>query len=239
MPCFNAKRTISCAIGSVLDQTYSNWELLVIDDGSVDSSSEIVSDFSTEDSRIKLIRMSKNGGPALARNKGIESASGKFIAFLDSDDIWFPQKLEKQVKFAKENNASLVYSSYLTMNESGEDVGCFKIPKEKIMYRDLLKTCVIGNLTALYNTEALGKVFMEDVGHEDYTLWLKILKKTPYAYGLLEPLAKYRVSSHSISSNKLRSARWQWIIYRNVEKLSFWESCYFFSIYSYYGVFKY
>lgn len=236
-PCHNSSGFISQAIDSVLAQTYENWEMLIVDDGSTDSTVHIVEDYLKKDSRIRLIRLGKNCGPAVARNRAIEEARGRYIAFLDSDDIWLPEKLEKQTAFMRENDIDLCYSSYYIIDENGSETGVF-ITKENATYRDLLKTCYIGNLTAIYDAGRLGKQYMEDVGHQDYTLWLRILKSGATARGILEPLAKYRIRSKSISANKIKAARWQWHIYRNIERLSLPESMYYFIHYAYNGSIK-
>ncbi|MGB9902665.1 glycosyltransferase family 2 protein [Methanothrix sp.] len=236
-PCHNSSEFISQTIDSVLAQTYGNWEMIIVDDCSTDSTVQIVEDYLKKDSRIRLIRLGRNCGPAVARNRAIEEARGRYIAFLDSDDIWLPEKLEKQTAFMRENDVDLCYSSYYIIDESGSEKGVF-ITKEKATYWDLLKTCCIGNLTAIYDAEKLGKQYMEDVGHQDYTLWLRILKGGATARGILEPLAKYRIRSKSISSNKIKAARWQWHIYRNVERLSLLQSVYYFAHYAYNGSIK-
>lgn len=236
-PCHNSSDFISQAIDSVLAQTYGNWEMIIVDDCSTDNTVEIVEEYLKKDSRIRLIRLGKNRSPAVARNRGIEEARGRYIAFLDSDDIWLPEKLEKQIAFMRENDVNLCYASYYVIDEGGSEIGIF-ITKEKATYRDLLKTCYIGNLTAIYDAERLGKQYMEDVGHQDYTLWLKMLKGGATARGIVEPLAKYRIRNKSISSNKIKAARWQWHIYRNVERLSLPRSVYYFAHYAYNGSIK-
>ena len=238
-PSYKSERFISQTIESVLAQTYQNWEMIIVDDVSPDDSNEIIEEYCKKDSRIKLIKLEINSGPAVARNTGIELAEGKYIAFLDSDDIWLPKKLEKQIQFMKNSNVLLCYSSYLTIDENSEEVNIFTIPKTKVSYKELLKTCIIGNLTAIYDAEQIGKTYMENIGHEDYTLWLEILKKIDYAHGIKEPLAKYRVSRKSVSGNKVKSAMWQWKIYREVEKLNIFQSVYYFLQYAYHGVMKY
>ncbi len=239
MPSYNSEKYIAESIQSVIEQTYENWELLIVDDGSNDDSKQIIRKFMEHNKRIKLINLYRNYGPAIARNIGISEAKGRYIAFLDSDDIWLSYKLEKQLKFMNKNKVALCYSSYYLINEKSKITGKFIIPKKKVDYFELLKTCIIGNLTAIYDIKKVGKVFMENVGHEDYTLWLKILKKIDYAYGIKEPLSKYRIIKNSISANKLKAAKWQWNIYRNVEKLSLFESLYYFMYYAYNGLKKY
>ncbi|WP_299238949.1 glycosyltransferase family 2 protein [Sulfurihydrogenibium sp.] len=237
MPNYNRAKYISEAIESVISQTYPIWELMIIDDCSTDNSVNIIEEYVAKDERIKLIRLPKNSGPAIARNTGIEVASGRYIAFLDSDDVWLPYKLEKQVKFMRENNLSLVYSAYYIIDKYGFVKGIRNI-KEKISYKDLLKTNWIGNLTGIYDAQKLGKVFMENVGHEDYVLWLSILKRIDYAFGINEPLAKYRVLPNSYSSNKFKSIKSMWNIYRSIERLDLLHSIYYLGNYIYYGIKK-
>lgn len=241
-PSYNSSKFISSTINSVLEQTYLNWEMIIIDDCSNDNSNEIIGTYCKKDDRIKLIRLNKNVGPAIARNIGIELATGKYIAFLDADDLWLPNKLEKQIQFMEKTDVLLCYSSYYIINENDKIIDQFIIPLKKIKYKDLLKRCIIGNLTAVYDAERIGKVMLANVGHGehgDYTLWLSILKKIDYGYGINEILAKYRLYKGSISSNKVKAAIWQWKIYRNVEKLNFFASIYYFLHYAYYGINKY
>lgn len=236
-PCYNSSRFISQTIESVLDQTYQNWEMIIAYDLSNDNSIEIINKYLKKDARIKLIELGEKSGPAIARNRAIEAANGRYIAFLDSDDIWLPTKLEKQIRFMRENDVHLCYSSYYLIDEYGNELGIF-VTKDTANYRELLKTCYIGNLTAIYDAGKIDKQYMANVEHQDYTLWLKILKNYGAAKGIIEPLAKYRIHRNSISANKIKAACWQWNIYRNVEKLSFSRSAFFFIHYAYYGIIK-
>ena len=212
--------------------------MIIIDDCSTDGSINIIEKYLKKDMRIRLIRLEKNSGAALARNKGIKEAKGRYIAFLDADDLWLPEKLDKQIQLMKKEGIHLCYSSYYVINEKGSEIGVF-ITKKEATYRELLKTCFIGNLTAVYDTSNLGKKYMEPIPiHQDYTLWLKILREGAPAKGILEPLAKYRLRYGSISSNKIRAAIWTWGIYRNIEKLSLLESIYYFLNYSWNGLIK-
>jgi glycosyltransferase involved in cell wall biosynthesis len=222
-----------------LAQTYQDWEMLIVDDVSPDNSNEIIEEYYKKDSRIKFIKLEKNSGPAIARNRAIEEAKGRYIAFLDADDIWYENKLEKQIKFMNERNLALTYSSYDLMDEENNNLGTF-LTKNKVMYTDLLKTNSIGCLTGIYDVEKVGKVFMPNIiKRQDYGLWLKILKKVDYAEGILEPLAKYRIMKNSVSSNKLIAAKYVWKLFREVEKLNIFQSIYYFCFYVYYGVRKY
>lgn len=238
-PSYNCSRFVAETIESVQAQTYQNWEMIIVDDCSTDNSVEIIKKIIKGDSRIRLIEQKWNGGPAVARNVAIENAGGRYIAFLDSDDLWFPEKLEKQIEFIQEKKADLVYSAYKKMNEDGTDRDSVNPPSE-VDYKDLLKSNHIGCLTALYDTKNIEKCYMPIISkRQDHALWLKILKKTEKAYCFNGELAKYRVLNNSVSSNKVVAAKYQWRIYREVEKLGFFESVRNFIFYSVYGFLKY
>ena len=232
MPLYNCEKFIAEAIESVVSQTYTNWELIVVDDKSTDNSSYIAEGYSRKDSRIKVIILDINEGPTNARNRAIQEANGRYIAFLDSDDIWLPKKLEYQISFLSENNLVLTYSAYETMDEDSKYINR-RSSLPRITYSDMLKSNHIGNLTGIYDVDFFGKVYLDDVGHEDYVLWLKLLKQVPYSKGLTQVLARYRVVSNSISSNKFTVLMWQWHIYRKIEKLNFFKSSYYFIFYLY------
>jgi len=238
-PSYNSEKFISETIKSVLNQTYDNWEMIIVDDCSSDNSNEIIKEYSKKDGRIKLIKLEKNSGPAVARNRAIKEAKGRYIAFLDSDDLWMPNKLEKQVEFMKKNNLAFTYSSYYLIDEENHDIGLFNAP-ERISYRSMLKTCSVGCLTAIYDTNVLGKIYMPNIiKRQDYGLWLKILKIVGETKGIKEPLAFYRIRKNSVSSNKIKAAKYQWKIYRDVENLNLFKSFYYFIHYAYYGLKKY
>ena len=238
MPMYNCDRYIEDSIKSVIEQTYLNWELIIVDDLSTDKSYDIAKGFAGRDQRIKLHQMQKNSGAATARNYAIDLANGRYIAFLDSDDIWLPIKLEKQIEFMEEKKRFLSYTSYYVMNEKSETTGMFPV-KKRVTYTDMLKTSTIGTLTTVYNAEKLGKYYFKEIGHEDYVMKLQILKDIDYAEGIKEPLAKYRVTNKGLSGNKFKTSLWQWKIYRDVEKLSLLKSIYYFIHYVYYGLKKY
>ena len=230
MPAYNAELYIASAIESILGQTYQSWELLVVNDASLDSTGKIVEEIKQKDSRIRLLANKSNQGIAESRNLALENARGKFIAFLDSDDLWMPDKLSKQVDFMNRNNSYISYSGYKRINEHGQRLGTV-MPPELIRYDDLLKSNHIGNLTGIYNCEVLGKQYFKKYKHEDYIAWLSLVKKAGYANGILEELAQYRVYSGSASSNKLKTIGWQWRIYRESERLSVAKSCLLMSFY--------
>lgn len=238
MPLHNAAHFVGQAISSVLDQTFQNWELLIINDKSTDNSIEIVTPYLAQDLRIQLIQLEKNSGAAVARNTAIEAANGRYIAFLDSDDVWLPEKLDCQLAFMQKNNYPFSFSAYERIDENSQPLGLVGVP-EKVNYRQMLKTSVVGCLTAMYDTAYFGKVYMPLIRkRQDYGLWLKLLKQTDFAYGLQIPLGQYRVRKDSISSNKLTTSTYNWRLYRQVEKLSFLASCYYFSHYAFRGLLR-
>ena len=235
-PCYNSKQYIRETITSVIAQTYPYWELIIVDDCSTDGSVAVVEEY-LSDPRVRLIRLSTNQGPVIARNTAIEHAKGKYIAFLDSDDVWLPQKLEKQVPLFKQDNVGIVFSWYKQMNSKGDDISDVISPAE-VTYKTNLITNHIGCLTAVYNVSLLGKRYFIEHGHEDYILWLSILKEGYIAVNANELLAKYRKLDNSLSANKLKAAKWQWKIYRNIEKIGLIRSLYFFCTYAYYALKK-
>ena len=237
-PSHNSAQFISETIRSVLNQSFSDWELIVVDDCSTDNSVEVIQSFVDQDSRIKLIQLSENSGAAVARNTAIEAAAGRFIAFLDSDDKWLPHKLETQIQFMEDNDVAFSYAAYEKINEKGEVFGLMGVP-EKVSYKQLLKTCVIGCLTAVYDTEKLGKVYMPtSTKREDFATWLNILKQIDFAHGLTVPLAQYRVYANQTSGKKVSMAKENWRLYRDLEKLNFFQASYYFGHYAVRGVLR-
>lgn len=237
-PSYNSSQFIEGTIQSIFNQTYQNWELIIIDDCSKDNSCAVIQKYADQDKRVQLIKLEKNSGAAVARNTGIEHATGRFIAFLDSDDTWHPEKLEKQIHFMLEHDYAFTYTQYHQVNEKGETIGHLYFPA-KTNYKNLLKTCVIGCLTAMYDTKKIGKVYFPLIRkRQDFALWLKILKIVPFAYCVSEDLASYTVRSDSISSNKFKAAQYNWHLYRNIEKLSIFLSMYYFSNYILRGVLR-
>lgn len=237
-PSYNSSEFISETIKSVLLQSFSSWEMIIVDDCSSDNSVEVIESFVARDSRIKLIQLAENLGAAVARNKAIEAAQGRYVAFLDSDDRWLPCKLEKQLAFMQKNNYPFTYAAYEKVNENGEVFGYVGVP-DRVRYNGLLKMCSIGCLTAIYDTEYFGKVYMPVIRkRQDLGLWLKLLKKTEYAYGFQEPLGQYCVRPNSISANKASAAKYTWRLYREVEKLNLINASYFFSHYAVRGLLR-
>ena len=235
-PSYNCEQVISETIGSVLSQTYQDWELLITDDKSTDKSIDIINRYVRTDSRIQLFINQENEGAGNARNNSIKHAKGRFIAFLDSDDIWLPDKLEKQINFMLSNQYAFTYTAYQKFT-SEEDFGVV-IPPASITYNRLLHSNVIGCLTAIYDTAYVGKQYMPLIRkRQDMGLWLNILKIVPKAYCLNEVLAKYRIDS-GMSQNKLSAVKYQWKFYRNVVGLGFFRSLFVFSGYAFKGYLK-
>lgn len=239
-PSFNSEKFIAETINSVQNQTYQNWEMIIVDDCSKDKTVEIVKQIIKSDNRIKLIQLEKNSGPAIARNKGIQEVSGKFMTFLDADDIWFPDFLENSIKAIKEQGIHFVFSSYRRSDEDLNFIYSDFIVPQKVTYHDILKTNSISCLTAFIDIEVLGKKFMPEVfKRQDMGLWLKYLKEIPFAYGIAEPKAIYRIRKNSLSRKKSDLLKYQWQFYRNVENLNIFQSCYYMAHWMYRGFLKY
>ena len=223
----NSEAFIPSCIGSVLAQTYTNWEHILVDDCSTDNSASVVKNFAEKDSRIKLIELEVNSGAGLARNRAIEVAAGEYIAFLDSDDLWAAEKLQRQLRFMQDNNYHFSFTSYNTINENGEDISRIVKAKERVTYNSALFKNPIGCLTVMYDCKFFGKEYMPVIRkRQDYALWLRLLKKTD-AYGLNEILSTYRLRSDSISANKIDLLKYEWKIYREVEGLSLPKSLFY------------
>ncbi|MFA7523280.1 MAG: glycosyltransferase family 2 protein [Halothiobacillaceae bacterium] len=237
-PAYNSSVFISNAIESVIKQTFTNWEMIIVDDCSDDKTVAIVEDYIKRDPRIHLIKLEKNSGAAVARNAAIRAAKGRYISFLDSDDQWLPHKLESQLSFIRKHDAFFVFSAYRRVDEDGHSLGVIGVP-ETVTYSQLLKTCYIGCLTAMYDSQKLGKVEMPLIHNsEDLGLWLKLLKKIPVAYGQQEVLATYMIRDGSVSSNKISAAAHQWKIYRDIEGIGRVASSYYFINYAVRGVLR-
>lgn len=239
MPSYNSAAYVREAISSVLDQTYKNWELIIVDDASTDNSIDVIRPYVENDPRIRLHVSEKNAGAAATRNKCTELATGDVIAFLDSDDLWLKEKLEKQVAvYQSDPSATFVFTHYQCMDKDGNPFGKEIKTLPVLDYNELLKACSIGCLTVSYNVNILGKRFFVDYGHEDYILWLQILKEGHQAIGVPESLAWYRITKGSLSANKLKAAGWQWNIYRKFEKLNVLQSMYYFVLYAFAAIRK-
>jgi|SRR5690554_2036573 len=237
-PSYNAEKYLARTIESVLGQTFQDWEMIIVDDQSPDNANQLIEQYCQQDGRIKLLHLEKNSGAAVARNTAIEAAKGRYIAFLDSDDLWLPDKLEKQVQFMLDQDIAFSFSAYEKIDETGNVFGTVGVPK-KTGYHDLLKTCSIGCLTAMYDVEKLGKVYMPaNTKREDFATWLAILKQVDYAYGMPDVLAQYRVYASQSSAKKAKMAKENWRLYRDIEQLGMFKSAYYFAHYAVRGVLR-
>ena len=239
-PAYNAAAYIAETIESVLVQTYTNWEMLIVNDCSKDNTAEIAESYAKKDKRIKLINLKQNSGAAAARNTAIQNAKGRYIAFLDSDDLWKKEKLQKQIEFMQQNVYAFTYTSYEHFKETKENIQNQVQISKSLNYNQALKGNQIGCLTVMLDRKQIPNIHFTIHKHEDYILWLNILKQGITAYGIQECLALYRTgNSKSISGNKLQSAMWTWKVYRDNIKLSVVESSYYFLFYLFRGLKKY
>lgn len=238
MPAHNAAKFIAESIESVVQQTYCSWELIVVDDASVDETVNVVQTLAMRESRIKLITLSENGGAAVARNTAITAAHGRYICFLDCDDLWLPEKLAVQLEWMNKYALPFTYTAYERIRENGQSAGVVGVP-ERITYNQLLKTSVVGCSTAMYDTAHFGKVLMPFIRmRQDFALWLLLLKGVKFGGGIQQVLVRYRLRGESISSNKRKAALYTWRVYRHVEKLSLPRAIWYFSNYAIRGVLR-
>lgn len=239
MAAYNAEKTIEQAINSVLSQTYTNFELLVVNDCSKDRTVELVKDIVAKDSRVRLISNVKNSGVSYTRKHGLEEAKGDWIAILDSDDAWEPEKLEKQIELQRRTNADLLFTGSAFMDSEGHPIDWYLHAPKEVTYRQLLKQNVLSNSSALVRKELYAKHYaIGDGMHEDFAIWLSILKKGTKAYGVDEPLLIYRIAKSSKSGNKVKAARMNWNTYRHVG-LNLMEAIYYECWYIFNGIRKY
>ncbi len=238
-PTYNAVKFINSTVESVLNQDFRNWELIIIDDYSTDGTQAIIEVLALNENRIRVIYLNENKGPAFARNQGLLAAKGKYIAFLDSDDLWLPQKLSVQMAFMEKYNFPISFSSYEVFSDKSNTVYTIK-SVEKLNYHDYLKNTIIGCSTVIINREIVGEFnFREDMRtRQDTKLWLTLLKKGFDAYGVNEVLVKYRTHEQSISNNKMQAALKVWNLYYEIEKLGFVKSIYYYSYYAVNAVLK-
>ena len=239
MPNYNSEKYIKDTICSVLNQTYQNWELLLVDDCSTDNSLSLARSF--DDERIRIFQNETNSGAAVSRNYALKMAKGKWIAFLDSDDLWVPEKLEKQIVYMTQNDIIFSFTDYDVINEENRIVSHYKPHLDVCTYTDILKHNHIGCLTVIFNADSIGKILMptDAIKREDMACWLRIMKKGVKAYCLHENLGQYKIHSNSVSSNKLKMMKYQWQVYRKVEKLSWIASLYYMCCWAIMGALKY
>lgn len=242
-PLYNAEDYISSTADSVFSQTFTNFEWIIADDCSTDNSREILFELEKKDSRVKVIYLKKNGGPIIARNSAIEIAKGRFVAFIDSDDLWLPQKLEKQLNLMKKYSAPLSYTGFKKIDKFGElRNGKIMTVPERVSYKMSLKSHSIVASSAVYDTNLTGNIKQSveaPLGKDDLHFFLGILEKNGDAIGVQEDLTRLRIHGESLTGNKVGAAKKQWYFYRSFMKLSLLKSLYCFSVYAVKGFIKY
>ena len=240
MPAYNVEKYITDAIDSVIAQSFGDWELIIIDDCSSDGTADIIRAKLDQDARIFAVFSEENHGVAYCRNLALDMCRGKYIALLDADDLWHPDKLKKQLELAEETGADIIYCSYSMIDEHGEKCHPDFIVEEETNYRKMLIKSVLSCSTVLLRHDRIANErFDGSTYHEDYLYWISLLKSGCIARGCREPLADYRIVNGSRSNNKLRSAKKRWDIYRKSLKLPFAESCILFVAYAAAGLKKY
>jgi len=231
MPAYNAEKYIGASIESVLEQSYKNWELIIVNDDSKDATPEIINQYAKKDKRLVVTKNTTNQGIAKTKNKAIKLARGQFISFLDNDDCWYSNKLEKQIQVLEETSYPFVFSSYDKMDADGKKIKSKVRVSGKYDYKKMLRANYIGALTAIYSVEALGKFYFDDrFVIEDYVYWLQLLKETNFAFAINEPLAIYRVHADSFSRSRWKVVRSNYDVYRRSEKLPVTKAL-FYSMY--------
>ena len=227
VPVYNASRFLDETIKTVKDQTFTNWELIFVDDCSTDSSSKIIKQYMKDDKRIKYFKQKTNGGPALARNKGIDEAKGNYLCFLDADDLWDVDKLEKQLMFMKEKYTAFSYTSYEFVTYDGRKTGKKVKAKDELKYEEVLSNNIISTITVMFNLNLIDKelIKMPNLRYvEDTATWFKILRNGYVACGIENIYSYYRRSENTESSNKFRTQKSLWNLYRNEEKMGVFKS---------------
>ncbi len=238
-PAYCCASVVVETIKSVIMQTYPHWELLIAEDCSSDNTREIIERWSMVDSRIRIIKLDHNVGPAMARNAALEQARGRWIAFLDSDDLWLPKKLELCIQFARISGAAFIFTGYRRISASGASVGRYISVPATLNYRQLLGNTAIATSTVMIDTCLTGPIRMRETYYDDFDCWLQILKKGLVAHGLNADLMRYRIMKGSVSRKKGKSARKVWRAYRDLEGLSIPLSVWYFTQYAVRGVMKY
>jgi len=227
MPTYNCAKFIAETLDSIKAQTYENWEVVIVDDCSKDNTKEIVDAYIAADPRIKYHCLEVNSGAAVARTKAMELAEGEYMAFCDSDDLWMPDKLERQLAFMKENGYAFTCTAYEQINEETQPLNRVIKTVKKTNYNRLLLDCPVGNSSVMYSVKQMGKFEVPNIRkRNDDALWLQMLKKEKYIYGMPDVLMRYRIRSNSISSNKLSVIKYHWILYREIEHLNVFRSAF-------------
>ncbi len=220
-PTYNCGKFIARTLDCVQAQTYQNWEMIIVDDRSQDDTRAIVESYMAKDPRIQYHLLEVNSGAAVARTTAMELAKGSYMAFLDSDDIWMPDKLERQIRWMEENGHAFSCTAYEQIDEEDNLLGRTVKTVIKTDYNRLLLDCPVGNSTVMYDVEKMGKFRVPDIRkRNDDALWLQMLKKEKYIWGMPDVLMRYRIRQNSISSNKFKVIKYHWILYRDIEHLS-------------------
>lgn len=226
VPAYNCADFLAITLDSIINQTYKDWEAIIVDDCSTDDTAKIVTEYVINDKRIQYHKLDKNSGAAIARNTAVKLAKGKYIAFLDSDDVWFPEKLSKQIGFMEVNKYLFTSTSYTKIDQQGKYLNKTVGVRKQSDYDDILKKNP-GNSTVIYNAEVIGKVTIPNIRkRNDYVMWLSVIKKAGVLYGIEEPLASHRIRSGSLSNKKVNLVRYHWKVYRDIEKLPVFKSIY-------------
>ena len=237
-PCYNSEKFIAETYQSIKDQIYNDWEWIIVDDASTDKSVEIIKSFN--DDRVKLFEQKVNKGASEARNKGLNLAKGRFITFIDSDDLWLPNFLEKTINYLANTKEELVYASYKRVDEDLQPLLTDFIAIDYIDRNRILYNCPIPMLTSVYDTERIGKITFPEVElREDHAMWIDLLQKVRYARAIKETLAIYRIRNNSVSRNKLKIALKQYEVYRKYLKMNFLKSSYYTFFWALNGMKKY
>ena len=239
-PVYNCEKFIEQAIECVLKQTYKNWEMILVDDCSNDNSAQIIKKYSKKDKRLKYYKLKSNSGAAVARNKALDESKGRFIAYLDADDLWEYNKLEKQIKFMIDNDVAFTCTDYIKIDENDKILKEITIPK-RVNYNLYLRNTIIQTVGVMVDTELTGKevLVMPNIRRrQDAATWCQILKAGFDCFEVPEKLSYYRVVSNSLSSNKFKAVKGTWTLYRDIEKLSLLKSCYCFIGYAFNAVRK-
>ena len=237
-PAYKAEKIIAETIRSVQGQSYQHWEMLVVEDGSPDGTADVVADFAAADPRVRLIRQA-NAGPAMARQKALDHARGRYIAFLDSDDLWLSDKLERQLAFMAHERASFTYTGFRRIQADGCGLGHLVEVPAQMTYRQLLGNTAIATSTVLIDRVVTGEFRMTKTYYDDFVLWLDLLKRGVRARGLQVDLMRYRVVDQSVSRNKAKSAKMVWRTYREIECLSPPVAAWYFVNYAFNAFCKY
>lgn len=226
MPVYNCKDFIGITLDSVIAQTYQNWELIIVDDCSTDNTADVIASYADKEPRIRYYKLSTNSGAAISRNTAVDQAKGKYLAFLDSDDVWFPEKLKRQINFMRQNGYTFTCTSYIKIDDKGNYLNRTIRAKAVSDYDAILKRNP-GNSTVIYDAEVLGKFKIPNIRkRNDYVMWLQVIKKAKNLYGLDEPLGCHRIRNGSLSKNKAGLVGYHWKVYRDIEKLSIIKSSY-------------